>query len=140
MKYDDVFQHEYQYTLESISFQQQDGETKPCTVNLEAADSVEINRRNSNGIRFVVKRSIRFSPNILFSMSICFSATLQMRPSADRDLPDAELINLVCEDKASFLPNLLSRIALLCAEITSIYGQQPLVFPPTLILPSKGDS
>lgn len=133
MKYNDIFQPEYQFSLETICYQRCTEVLNLSEIKLNISDDLSIAGRNDKEVRFLIKRSICFTPSPLFSLSICFSASTQMKSGIDTNLQDNVLIQTVLEDNMSFLQNLLSRISMLCAEITSSYGLQPFIFPPTFI-------
>ena len=77
---------------------------------------------------------MKFDPDELFELSISFGAILKFDPEK-KDEYDWHKVNMAEEFRENgefVLSNLMNRIALLVAQITSSYGQMPLVLPPSI--------
>ena len=127
----EYFESEHEYYLDKISYEriEQDEELEEhsltCTDNIEAelcGDSVTI----------TVMRTLHFEPEELFSLSVTFGAALRFNEEKRAEY-DWQSINLAEEFRMNgqfVLANLMSRISLMISQITSSYGQTPLVLPP----------
>ena len=88
-----------------------------------------------SGIKITLKRELKFDPNQLFNISISFCAVLNFNPEKKEEI-DWHSLNLTNEfqNNGQFvLQNLMSRISLLIAQITSSYGQTPVILPPVVV-------
>ena len=129
----DLFNENYQYSLKNIDYKLLT--SSPLSTNVEISIKDNISYEIKNNIEFVllVDRKISFEPNQLYELSVCFSANLTIK--------DTEKIRNVTWDEElksnpvllNIIQGLLSRISMLIAQVTSSYGQNPLVTPPNII-------
>ena len=88
---------------------------------------------SENEIRIILSRTLVFNPEGIFSLTVSFGATLSF--SDKKDEYDWSKINIAEEFKENgdfIIAQLMSRISLLIGQITSSYGQQPLILPPNI--------
>lgn len=81
-----------------------------------------------------VNRVLKFDPEEIFELSVSYGAILKFKHEKKEDY-DWNNINLAEEFRENgqfVLANLMNRISLLIAEITSSFGQTPLVLPPSV--------
>ena len=74
---------------------------------------------------------MKFDPEEIFELSVSFSAILKLNGEKKDDY-DWTKINLAEEFRENgqfVLGNLVNRISLLIAEITSSFGQTPIILP-----------
>ena len=105
---------------------------------LNCADNINVEITEKSGIKIVVTRSLTFEPEEMFLLTISFGANLKFDPQRANEYKWNE-INLAKEfrDNGDFVTaNLMSRITLLIAQITSSFGQQPLILPPNVARPN----
>ena len=87
-----------------------------------------------DGINLTIERVLEFEPEGLFRLSVSFGANLQFVQEKKSEI-DWEKINLAQEfiENGDFITvNLFSRISLLISQITSAYGQPPIITPPMI--------
>ena len=98
-------------------------------------DSISTNINESHELNILVTRKFYFEPEQIFKIEISFGADLKFNPEKENeyDWKTIDLSQEVREHGEFVLSNLMSRISLLYAQITSSYGQQPLILPPNVI-------
>ncbi len=98
--------------------------TLNCTENLFAV-------LDGDTVRLTVQRALSFDPKGIFGLSVSFGAILRFNESKKNEI-DWNTINLAEEFKQNgefATTNLISRISLLIATMTSSFGQQPIILP-----------
>jgi len=105
-------------------------------VNKEYSLSCQDNIRadsNNDSVRIILTRTLKFDPEELFSLSVSFGAILKFTDRKDEiKWSDINLAEEFKENGNFIIPQLMSRISLLIGQITSSYGQQPLILPPNI--------
>lgn len=131
----EYFLPEQEYYLNEIKYNRIETGTNQDATSAICEDGIYTELNGTNGIKIIVTRKFYFEPEQIFSLNISFGAELQLNPDKADEINWKE-INLSEEFRESgefVTSNLMSRIALLCAQITSSYGQQPLILPPGVI-------
>lgn len=128
----EYFQPEQEFYLQNISYNRlEKNEQEKHTLN--CFDNIQVDK-SENEVRITVTRSLKFDPEELFSLNVSFGAVLKFVLERKNEY-DWNKINLAEEFKnnGEFVTgNLMSRISLLIAQITSSFGQQPIVLPPSV--------
>ena len=130
----EYFESEQRYYLDSISYNRIDKEEQVQNYSLNCVDNIEVSV-NEATVKLTVKRSLKFEPEELFDLSVSYGAILKLKKDKI-DEYNWSKINLAAEvqENGQFvLGNLMSRISLLIAEITSAYGQTPIVLAPAVV-------
>lgn len=134
----EYFLPEQEFYLHKINYDRiASGEAgiKKSEIALNCADNIVVDVNDLDEVKLVVTRSLYFEPEEMFCLSVAFGAELKINPKKKNDYNWHEL-NLAEEfrDNGEFvMVNLMSRISLLIAQITSSFGQQPLMLPPNVI-------
>jgi hypothetical protein len=90
-------------------------------------------------VKLVVTRVLKFDPEEIFELSVSFGAILRFNKEKKKEY-EWEKINLAEEFRENgqfVLGNLMNRISLLTAEITSSFGQTPIIVPPGIVSKSN---
>ena len=90
---------------------------------MNCIDNIEV-QVNEDKVRLTVKRVLKFKPEEIFELSVSYGAILKIKAEKRGDY-DWENINLAEEFRENgqfVLGNLMNRISLLIAEITSSFG------------------
>ena len=135
----EYFIPEQEYYLDKISYNRIEKTETIREYSLNCIDNIETILQGDN-VRVIVTRTLRFDPQEIFELSVSFGVILKFKSDKMKEY-DWATINLSDEfrENGQFaLGNLLSRITLLISEITSSYGQPPLILPPQ-ISPRKKD-
>ena len=123
---------EHEFYLYKIVYDRLDNVTPEKTAPLNCADNINVEIKNNSIVKIIVTRSLYFEPEEIFRLSVAFGANLKFEPQKVSEYNWNE-INLADEfrDNGHFvMDNLMSRISLLIAQITSSFGQQPLLLAP----------
>ena len=126
------FLPEHTFYLNEINYKIIDGNSNESELNCTDNLSVEVN--DSEGVRVVFTRTLKFVPESIFELSVSFGALLKFDESQRGNINWHE-INMAEEirDNGMFvLHNLIARSSLLIAEITASFGQSPIVLPPII--------
>lgn len=102
---------------------------------LTVKDSVSAYNLADDKVRLEISRSLDFGAGKLFSLNVVFGVILTKNPFS-KDEINWSGVNLAEEFKHSngpLLNNLTCRMSTLIAQITSSFGQIPIVTPPKLI-------
>ncbi len=133
----EYFLPEQQFYLHKIVYDRIDYISSKEEFSLNCVDNINVEVNEKKEIRVIVTRTLFFEPEEMFYLSVAFGADLQLNQQRANEYNWQE-INLSEEfrDNGNFvIDNLMSRITLLIAQITSSFGQQPLILPPGVAKP-----
>lgn len=128
----EYFLPEQEFYLHKIVYDRIENITSKEKFLVNCTDNINVEICEGIGVKIIITRSLAFEPEEMFQLSVAFGADLKFEPQRVNEYNWSE-INLAEEfkDNGSFVTsNLMSRISLLFAQITSSYGQQPLILPP----------
>lgn len=131
----EYFLPEHEFYLHKIVYDKLDNITSEKESSLNCADNISVEIKNNSDVKIIVTRSLYFEPEEIFRLSVAFGANLKFEPQKVSEYNWSE-INLAEEfrENGDFVTdNLMSRISLLIAQITSSFGQQPLLLVPTVV-------
>lgn len=129
----EYFLPEHEFYLQNVSYNRTDNVIGQKEHTLNCFDNIKADVEGDE-VRITVTRSLEFEPNELFELSISFGAVLKFEPQKKKEYNWHE-INMAEEFKnnGEFVTvNLMNRITLLIAQITSSFGQTPIVLPPSV--------
>lgn len=100
---------------------------------MNCIDNIDVDI-NQDIVKLTVKRVLKFEPEEIFELSVSYGATLKIKKEKkqDYDWNKIDLAEEFRENGQFVLGNLMNRISLLIAEITSSFGQEPLILPPVI--------
>lgn len=129
-----TFQDNYQYYLNEIHYKAlQVGPIKE-TITSHIIDDLIFNTMDGKHLKIEITRSVTFEPSVLYELSVSYGAVLTVLENVDSieqtDWKEEFRKDPIC---SNVLQALLSRISMQIAQITSSYGQHPLVTPPNLM-------
>lgn len=119
--------------LNNISYEIIKNEELSEKYTLVNKDNVHVDLEE-DGVNLIVERVLEFEPEGIFRLVVSFGASLQFVPEKKSEV-EWDKINLAQEflDNGDFVTvNLNSRISLLISQITSSYGQPPIITAPIL--------
>lgn len=134
----DYFVAEQEFYLDKVSYNRIDKKEEAKEYSLNCIDNVEA-KVNGDIVKLTVTRVLKFDPEEIFEMSVSFGAILRFNEEKKKEY-DWGKINLAEEFRENgqfVLSNLMNRISLLIAEITSSFGQTPIILPPTIAFKSN---
>lgn len=121
--------------LENISYEKIGIFSDNKEYSLSCADSIKVNVNNRESVSVTVVRKLEFEPKDIFSLTVSYGALLKFDPEKVDEYNWHE-INLADEfrENGDFITaNLMSRITLQIAQITSSFGEMPLILPPNIV-------
>lgn len=130
----EYFLPEQEFYLDSVLYRRLEKTSNQKEYSLNCIDNLEV-LLNENTVKITIKRSLNFDPHEVYDLEVAFGAVLKFN-EAKKHEHDWHNINLADEFRKHgefVLANLMSRTSLLIAEITSSYGQPPLVLPSGIV-------
>lgn len=135
----EYFLPEQEFYLHKVTYDRLDVTSFQKEISLNCTDSIKAKVSEKSKVKVIVTRTLSFEPEKIFHLSVAFGADLQLNPQKREEYNWHEM-NLAEEfrDNGGFVTNnLMSRISLLIAQITSSYGQSPLILPPAVTQPDS---
>lgn len=130
----EYFLQEQKFYLHKITYDRIDSAILEKEFFINCTDNINAEINENNEIRIIVTRSLTFDPEKMFRLSVAFGADLQFDPQKKNEYNwrEMDLADEFRENGDFVTGNLMSRITLLIAQITSSFGQPPLVLPPSV--------
>ena len=138
----EYFSPEQEIFLETISYKRIENSTEDHGQEfaLLCQDNIKVST-NEKGVRVVITRSLVFDPEEIFTLSISFGADLKFNErKSEYDWKNINLAEEFRENGDFVMANLMSRISLLIGQITSSFGQQPLILPTGLAKKNQSEN
>lgn len=131
MNFKECFTDEYQYSLKSINYKTIESQEIFDTIELNCSD--EINSINiENGLELTFSRKVFFIPKCMYELTVTYSVKLFFVDNT-KEINCEELLDNLKNEENVYLSNIISRASLLISDITSSYGQNPVITPPVFI-------
>lgn len=133
----DYFSDSYEFMLSSANYQAKFGPIDPANQKLIVLDNIEVFHQENNIIKVDFTRTVNFQPEQIFELSVTFSIFLSAKNQSDnlKQLKDSDIIETLSVGTSPITTNIMSRMSLLIAQITSSFGQMPLSTAPLFIHP-----
>lgn len=131
----EYFLPEQQFYLHKLTYDRIVTNTDEETSSLNCSDNISVEINDRDMLKIIVTRNLFFDPDMLFKLSVAFGADIIFDPQKKGEY-EWENINLAEEfrEYGDFVTvNLMNRISLLISQITSSFGQMPLVLPPNIV-------
>lgn len=130
----EYFKPEQEIFLDTINYRriENSGNELEQEVALLCQDNVRASV-NDEGVCIIVTRSLVFEPEKIFVLSVSFGAELKFNNrKSEQDWMKINLAEEFRQNGDFVTTQLMSRISLLIGQITSSFGQQPLILPTML--------
>lgn len=130
----EYFRPEIRIFLDDVNYKRiEDSTAKDNTqIALTCNDNVNVSL-NQDGVRILLTRHVTFDPINLFTLSVSFGADLTFNDrKSELNWIDYNLAEEFMENGDFITSQLMSRISLIIGEITSSFGQQPILLPASL--------
>ena len=130
----DYFKPELEIFLDSLSYKRIESENKNTEkeFTLLCKDNIKTEVKGE-GIRIIVTRILEFDPEEFFTLSVVFGADLKFNERKTEVKWDELNIADEFRENGDFVTaQLMSRMSLLIGQITSSFGQQPIIPPLAL--------
>ena len=130
----DYFKPELEIFLDSLSYKRIESENKNTEKEFTLLCKDNIKKEvKGEGIRIIVTRILEFDPEEFFTLSVVFGADLKFNERKTEVKWDELNIAEEFRENGDFVTaQLMSRMSLLIGQITSSFGQQPIIPPLAL--------
>lgn len=107
-----------------------------CEVSLNIKDDIEVKLDDKHqGITAIITRNLSFDPISLFEIAVTFGVYLEVNDNCE-DLETLDLNAIkdeFLEDGCVITNIVMSRISLIISQLTSSFGERPIVTPPSIM-------
>lgn len=126
------FEEQYQFALDHVSFKMlETNVVGEISINID--DEIDTKLDNSQ-LTVSFERHVYFTPVAVFDLSVGLSFRLSVKPDKSEEAEKIDWTKEILEQpNAPYLSNIVSRASNIIANLTSSYGQQPIVTPPVFI-------
>lgn len=131
----EYFEPQQEFYLDKVIYNivEDNEETKQGGIEytLKCIDNITTSMSN-NDLKIIVERQLMFDPEGIFNLTVAFGTNLKFVESkkGDYDWDQIDLANEFKNNGGFVMGNLMCRISTLVANITSSFGQAPIVLPP----------
>lgn len=131
--FDEYFTGGCSISLENVVYKKL--EESPEDVSLNIKDNLNIQKKGSDDIELIISRNLSFTPYSLVDISVSFSVLLELNDKHKGDKsPDYNTIkNEILNKDNVIMSIIMSRISLLISQLTSSYGERPIITPPSFM-------
>ena len=130
----DYFLPQQEFYLDHITYNRLQTTSQRLEYSLNCIDNIEAVLEN-NSVKLTIRRILNFEPEEIFELSVSFGAILTFNDRKDEyDWSSINLSEEFRENGEFIIGNLMHRISLLISQITSSFGQPPIILPPILLL------
>ncbi len=133
MAFEKIFDKDYSCFLNEINYQVKTVGATKDRVKLVIEDDLFFEQTNNSTLKVIIKRSLKFDPNLVFDLVVSYGAILPIKEGAEIDGIDWNDEFKNSPLGMAVIARLLSRISLQIAQITSANGQNPIITPPKLV-------
>lgn len=128
----DYFLPQQEFYLDHITYNRLQTTSQRLEYSLNCIDNIEAVLEN-NSVKLTIRRILNFEPEEIFELSVSFGAILTFNERKDEyDWSSINLSEEFRENGEFIIGNLMHRISLLISQITSSFGQPPIILPPIL--------
>ena len=127
---EDYFKPDQRFFLDKISYNRMESTSGTPARILNCIDQLDA-FLNSNSVKLVLTRTLKFDPEAILQLSVSFGVVLTFKEELKSDLSwdELDLAKEFRQNGRFATDNLMRRICLLIAEITSSFGQPPIITP-----------
>ena len=123
---------EYQFALKQVVFQTVD--------ECDEAEQFEINVSDDISVEVVDKdiivdywRNVYFYPNGIFEIKVNFGLKMSFKDEAKLEDDDINWAEELVSQENPYMRNVITRTSNIISNLTSSFGQQPLITPPVFV-------
>lgn len=128
------FLPEQEFYLDDVRYLHKEKKSVTANYTLTCQDKVVTKDLDNDRLLVSVTRSLHFDPDDLFELSVTFCVVLAYSDSnkAKQDFEDIDLASEFIKNGQFALANIMVRLSLLIANITSSFGQPAIMTPPAI--------
>ena len=131
--YNEYFEEQYQFLLKEVYYKSIDNNEQIQEIDLKISDTITTDVVNKH-LKILFAREVFFIPSALYNIKVIFEINLPFKDNYDTKEINVNWNNELINNPNPYLYNVVSRASNMIANITSSYGQQPLITPPNPIL------
>ena len=135
----EYFKPELEIFLDTVSYKRIENVNDKCEqeLSLLCQDNLKA-MLSEDGVRIIVTRTLMFEPEALFALNVSFGADLKFNErKVEHEWTEINLAEEFGENGDFVTGQLMSRISLLIGQITSSFGQQPIILPSMIAKKGK---
>lgn len=123
---------EYQFILKQVVFQtvEEHDETEEFEINISDDVSVEV---IDNEISVDYWRNVYFEPKGIFDIKVNFGLRIPFKEDIKPEGGTIDWAKELEEKENPYMRNIITRASNIISNLTSSFGQQPLITPPVFI-------
>ena len=129
------FLPEQEYYLNEIAYEKIDNMCFSNSNTIMCEDNINVKIEPHDIVKVIVTRKIYFEPEDLFNIKVSFGSDLKFNTELKKkyNWQDIDLADEFRKNGDFVISHLVNRICLMIAQITSSYGNPPLILPPTIL-------
>lgn len=126
------FDLDHEVYLESINYKKLDDIEVEDKLALDCIDNIKADIINEDQVKIIFIRSLKFDPECLFELKVAFGAVFNLNKEYKEEVEwsKIDLSEELRKSGDNVLGEIISRVSLQIAEITSSFGQSPIITPP----------
>ena len=134
LDFNKYFTSDQEISLQHIEYKATDDQCTSETVSLRCEDNLTCETVTEDKISFIITRHLNFDPICFFDLTISYKFSLLFNKELKKEINwnGIDFEEEIKDNKDVCLGNLMSRISLQIAQITSSSGQMPIITPPSL--------
>ena len=134
----DYFNEQHTFYLNEASYNRLELQDVNQNLTMKCVDLLSADI-TGNCFRITFKRSVQFTPDSLFKVLVELGADLTIKEGKKEEVQNlkSELLQGLIDDGSAVITNLASRASFIVSSLTSSFGQQPIVTPPTVMRDNK---
>ena len=138
MNMQSFFSPTYEYFLDKVDYTHKTKSSDNTAYTLNCADNISTHIVDDSKLRVTISRSLEFSPDDLYSLSVSFVVILTILDGKKDELLSIENLSFeLAKGGQFFLADIISRMSSLVSNITASYGQPPVITPPVIAVPTE---
>ena len=131
----EYFAGECSISLENVTYNKL--EENNGAVTLKVKDSIDIKEKENDidSLEIIVSRNLTFEPRSLAEINVSFGVELRLNDQYknSEQLDYARVRDEIISEDSVLTSIIMSRISMLISQLTSSYGERPIVTPPSFL-------
>lgn len=125
----------FEFSLKKIDYRMLDITDSSSEKKLNCTDIVHAELTDNSHVKIEYTRELQFETNDVFYLAVVFEAIFTIDEDSDLkiDWEKTDISSEFVKKPPEAFSIITSRTSLLIAQITSSYGQPPLITPPTFV-------
>ena len=134
--FNEYFTGDCSISLENVKYEKINEFEGNVTLEIKDDFKIKKNTINSSAVELIISRKLSFIPRSLVDITVSFGVGLELNEKykGNNALDEDTLKNELFTEDNLITSIVMSRISLLISQLTSSYGERPIVTPPSFIL------